>query len=286
MNVQIREKIEKVMNNISELPSIPAVAGKIVEMVNSPEVEFKKIAEEISRDQAITTTVLKLSNSAYFNRGKEISSLDRAVVNLGIKEVKDIVVVAAAKSVLDKPLIGYDLAKGELWKHGLAVAVLSKRIAIMKGFKDIADIAFTGGIIHAVGKTILALYVQSTFKDILNKVETEGKTFQEAEREIMGFDHQEIGEKVLDKWGFPPVLKAIVRFYLEPDKAPEEYRVIVSIVHIANVLCLMGGIGIGSDGLYHEFNDKAIEAVGLTESDLEKLYSSLPDIVGQAAAIQ
>jgi len=286
MLTNIKERLEQVVNNLGQLPSIPDVAGKVINMVNDPESSFNQIALEISKDQAITTNVLKLCNSAYFSRGKEILSVERATVTLGIKEVKDIVFVAATKSILDKEIIGYDLAKGDLWKHGLSVAVLSKQIALLKKKVDIADIAFTGGIIHDVGKTVLALYVQSAFKEILSLVDSKQISFQMAEKEIMGFDHQEIGEKILSKWSFPQILKDIVRYHHEPESAPADSKLIVSIVHIANVICLMGGIGIGSDGLYHQLSDAAIQTVGLKETELERIYANLPDIVNQASAIQ
>lgn len=286
MQSQIKERLEQIVNNIGQLPSMPDVAGKVVTMVSDPDVAFTAVSSEISKDQAITTNVLKLCNSAYFSRGKEISSIERATVTLGLKEVKDIVVVAATKSLLDKEIIGYDLAKGELWKHGLAVAVLSKKIAMQKRHKDIADIAFTGGIIHDVGKTVLALYVQSAFKEILETVQKKQITFQTAEKEIMGFDHQEIGEKILSKWKFPAVLKDIVRYHHEPESASEESRLLVSVVHIANTICLMGGIGIGSDGLYHQLNQEAIDLVGVNNNELEQLYANLPDILDQVGAIQ
>ncbi len=286
MNIQIKERLEQIVNNIGQLPSMPDVAAKVMNMVNDPDVSFSSISNEISKDQSITTNVLKLCNSAYFSRGNEILSVERATVTLGIKEIKDIVFIAATKSILEKEIIGYDLAKGELWKHALSVAVLSKEISMMKKRKDIADIAFTGGIIHDVGKTILALYVQSSFKEILSLVESKQITFQTAEKEIMGFDHQEIGEKILSKWGFPQKLKDIVSYHHQPEKAPADSKLLVSIVHIANTICLMGGIGIGSDGLYHQLSDEAIRAAGLKDAELELLYSSLPDIVDQAKIIQ
>jgi len=172
-----------------------------------------------------------------------------------------------------------------LWKHGLAVAVLAKEIAMMKKKADIADVVFTGGIIHDVGKTVLALYVQSTFKDIIALVESKSITFQTAEKEIMGFDHQEIGERILSKWNFPQSLKDIVRYHHEPEKAPAESKVLVSIVHVANTICLMGGIGIGSDGLYHQLSDEALQSTGLKSAELERLYSNLPEIIAKADVI-
>ncbi len=281
MHANIKQRIESVITNIDQLPSIPEVASKVMNMVNDPNVSFKKIAEEISQDQSMTTNILKLCNSAYFSKGKEITSIDRAIVTLGLKEVKDIVILIAAKPVLDKPVIGYDLAKGDLWLQGLVVATISKNIAILKKRKEISDIVFTGGLIHNVGKVVLALYVQNTFNDILELVESKNISFSIAEREVMGFDHQEVGEKILDKWKFPPVLKSIVRHYKNPDDAPPEFMTEVSIVHIAHNISLMAGIGIGSDGLYHEFKDSAVKKLGLSGAEIEALFSKVPNTIQQ-----
>ncbi len=285
MHAHIKQRIEATINNIAALPTIPEVASKVLNMVNDPEVSFKAVGEEISKDQAMTTNILKLCNSAYFSKGKEITSIDRAIVTLGIKEVTNIVMVVATKPVLDKFVIGYDLAKGELWKQGLLVGIVSKCLAMNIKRKDIADTVFTGGIIHNVGKTILAIYVQNTFKDILKEVTTNNRTFNEAERLIMGYSHQEISAKILEKWNFPEVLRAIVTYYSDPENAPEKYRMEVSLVHIANVLSLMAGIGVGADGLYHQISDKALETVGISNEELEAVFNRIPEMIKQVREI-
>ncbi len=285
MHEHIKKRIETIINNLDALPSLPDVVTKIINMVNDPNVDFKKVAEEISKDQSITTNILKISNSAYFSKGKEISSVDKALVTLGLKEVKDIVVVAATKQVLDKPVIGYDLAKGDLWKHNIAVAMLSKKIALDHKKRGLSDIVFTGGIIHDVGKTVLALYVANTFKEILETTTEKQITFCQAEHEIMGFDHQEIGEKILAKWKFPDTLQHIVRYHHDAHLAPDSSKEAVSIVHVANTICQMAGIGIGGDGLYYELSGEAVEAAGLTDKDLQKYYEKTPELLKQAKQI-
>jgi putative nucleotidyltransferase with HDIG domain len=282
MHEHIRTRIQQIITNLDQLPSIPMVVTKIINMVNDPEVDFKKVADEISKDQAITADILKLCNSAYYSKGKEITSIDRAIVTLGIKEVKDIVVISTTKQVLNKPIVGYDLEKGELWKHNLVVAMVAKKMALDRKKRALSDTIFTGGIIHDVGKTILALFVASTFKDILSVSQSKQIPFTEAEREVMGFDHQEIGEKVLEKWQFPEVLRAIVRYHHTPMLAPQQHREVVSYIHIANSICLMAGVGIGSDGLYHELSEDAIKLLGYTAPELEMLYSHIPEVIKQA----
>lgn len=281
MHAHIKQRIESTINNIAALPTIPEVATKILNMVNDPEVSFKAVAEEISKDQTMTTNILKLCNSAYFSKGKEITSIDRAIVTLGIKEVTNIVMVIAAKPILDKAVIGYDIGKGELWKQGLLVGTLAKKIALLKNRKDIADVVFTGGIIHNVGKTVLAIFVQNTYNDILNEVNTKNITFNEAEKSIMGYSHQEISEKILEKWNFPLVLRSIVRYYTEPENAPDPFKPEVAIVHLANTISVLAGVGIGSDGLYHQISKPALDILKISNAELEELYTKIPEMTSQ-----
>ncbi|HOD13776.1 MAG TPA: HDOD domain-containing protein [Spirochaetota bacterium] len=286
MDQNIKKQIESIITRIDQLPPLPEVASKVINMVNNPDVSFKQVALEISKNQAMTANILKLCNSAFFSKGKEITSIDRAIVTLGLKEVKDIVLLVAAKPVLDKAVIGYDLGQGDLWKQGLSVATMSRDIALGKKRKDIADVVFTGGIIHNVGKVVIALFVQQAFMNILDLVQSSGITFHEAEKSVLGFNHQEVGEKILEKWNFPPVLRSIVRFYQDPELAPAEHQFEVSIVHVANAICLMGGVGIGNDGLYHEMKDQAVKKVGLTQNELETLFGRTPDILKQIRDLQ
>jgi len=286
MDQNIKKQIESIITRIDQLPPLPEVASKVINMVNNPDVSFKQVALEIPKNQAMTANILKLCNSAFFSKGKEITSIDRAIVTLGLKEVKDIVLLVAAKPVLDKAVIGYDLGQGDLWKQGLSVATMSRDIALGKKRKDIADVVFTGGIIHNVGKVVIALFVQQAFMNILDLVQSSGITFHEAEKSVLGFNHQEVGEKILEKWNFPPVLRSIVRFYQDPELAPAEHQFEVSIVHVANAICLMGGVGIGNDGLYHEMKDQAVKKVGLTQNELETLFGRTPDILKQIRDLQ
>jgi putative nucleotidyltransferase with HDIG domain len=285
MHEHIQQRIQQVIANLDQLPSIPLVVTKIINMVNDPEVDFKKVAEEISKDQAITTDILRISNSAYYSKGKEISSVDRAIITLGIKEVKDIIVLSTAKQILNKPVVGYDLEKGDLWKHNLVVAMLAKKMALDKKRRDIADEVFTGGIIHDVGKTILALFVANVFKEIITMTQEKHIPFTDAEKEVMGFNHQEIGDKVLQKWQFPDTLRAIVLHHHTPMAAPEPYRTHVAFVHIANSIALMAGVGIGSDGLFHELSEEAVKLTGFTPAELENLYAHVPELLNQAKSI-
>ena len=282
MNQLIKARIEAVINNVNQLPSMPDVIAKLLRLVNKEDFSFKEIADEISKDQAMTTNILKLCNSAYFSKGNVITSVEKGIITLGLNEVKEIIMIVSAKPLLNKSLLGYEMEKGALWEQGFIVAEVAKRIAEFTGRKDVMDIAFTGGIIHNIGKVVVALFVHNTYNEIMELVQKEGISFSKAEHEVMGYSHEEIGERILSKWNFPQVLQSVVRFYQDPMEAPEEDKYVVSVVHIANGLALMAGVGMGKDGLYHNIEAGALEKVNLNSNDMGKIFATIPELVTQS----
>ena len=285
MNQQIKLRIEAVINNVNQLPSMPAVIAKLLRMVNKEDFSFKEIAEEISKDQSMTANILKLCNSAYFSKGNVITSVEKGIITLGLNEIKEIIMIVSAKPLMEKSLLGYEMEKGALWEQGVVVAEVSKRIAEVTGRKDVADVVFTGGIIHNVGKVVIALFVHNTYADIMALVEKDGISFSKAEHDVMGYSHEEIGEKILTKWNFPQILKSIVRYYKDPMSAPEEDQYEVSVVHIANGLALMAGVGIGKDGLYHNIEEEAVKKVNLSPDDMGKIFTTIPEMIAKSREI-
>ena len=285
MNQQIKSRIEAVINNVNQLPSMPDVIAKLLRMVNKEDFSFKEIAEEISKDQSMTTNILKLCNSAYFSKGNVITSVEKGIITLGLNEIKEIIMIVSAKPLLDKSLLGYEMDKGALWEQGVLVAEVAKMIAEGTGRKDVADVVFTGGIIHNIGKVVIALFVHNTYADIMDLVLKDGIPFSKAEHEVMGYSHEEIGERIISKWNFPQVLRSIVRYYSDPLAAPEEDQYEVSVVHIANGLCRMAGVGLGKDGLYHNIEEDALKKVKLNPNDMGKIFASIPEIIAKSREI-
>jgi HD-like signal output (HDOD) protein len=285
MNQQIKLRIEAVINNVNQLPSMPDVIAKLLRMVNKEDFSFKEIAEEISKDQSMTTNILKLCNSAYFSKGNVITSVEKGIITLGLNEIKEIIMIVSAKPLLDKSLLGYEMEKGALWEQGVVVAEVAKRIAEATGRKDVADVVFTGGVIHNIGKVVIALFVHNTFAEIMELVQKDGIPFSKAEHDVMGYSHEEIGERILSKWNFPQVLKSIVRYYRDPMAAPEEDQYEVSVVHIANGLALMAGVGIGKDGLYHNVDEAALKKVNLNPDTMGKIFATIPELISKSREI-
>lgn len=146
----MKEKIDQLFLNDAQLPRISSVVTKVMQMVQKEDVAIPDLAKEISHDPGLTADVIKLSNSAYYRAAKPIKTVQESLMTLGIKTVKDIILLTAARGILKKDLKGYQVEAEDNWIHSLTVAELSKRICEQKKLKIDLDLAFTGGLLHNI----------------------------------------------------------------------------------------------------------------------------------------
>jgi putative nucleotidyltransferase with HDIG domain len=258
---------KEILQQVSTLPPLPDTAVKLMQVINDPLSTVDEIVEAIKYDQAITGEVLRLCNSAYFGMSRKVTSLNDAMLCLGTTKVMQLVMSVHTSSVLSGAQHGYGLDPGLLWKHSVAVALASAEFAQRVKTPN-GGSAFTAGLLHDVGKVVLNEYVAEEFIEIVRRVNDEKTSFLEAEQQVLGFSHVEIGEKIANAWQLPDPIVQCIRYHHEPHEAtpPEP---LVDIMHLADCTCMMLGIGIGADGLAYRADDSVMERHNLVEGDLE-----------------
>jgi putative nucleotidyltransferase with HDIG domain len=264
----------ELLNNISRkvkvFPSISGTAAKVLKLLDDPDASTSKFGEVLRYDPGLTANILKLTNSAYFGFASRIGSVKQAIVLLGSKRVLYLVMASCLNAIMDEKIVGYDLPSGELWRHSIAVSVAAE--GLVKELKLPAnEEIFTAALLHDVGKLILGDFVKDDLKKI-ESMELEDISFQEAERQVFGMDHAEVGAKILKNWSLPPKIVSAVRWHHDPDSA-DEVCPMIDVVHVANVLCLMIGIGVGREGLHYEPSPLATKRLGLKAASLEVVAS-------------
>ncbi len=263
---------EKVLARVKSLPAMASTANKLARLLEDPNVEIRLLVDAIKYDPGLTANVLKLANSAYFGFARSVSSIRHAIVLLGMRQVYRLVVAASFSSLMNRSIIGYELPEGELWRHSVASAIAAERLCEMLKVK-VSDVAFTGGLLHDIGKVILSHFVKEGFEE-LEEVAVRGKEgFEEAEREVLGIDHGEVGGVILERWNFPQGLVDAVRWHHHPELFSGEGRMVVDIVHLADALCLTQGIGVGREGLQYKPSEEALRRLGLKTLMLEAIIS-------------
>ena len=185
-----------------------------------------------------------------------------------MKTLNEMLTLACAASVLGEELKGYGQASEDLWKHSLAVAGCSKLIASDKN-PELADDAFSAGLIHDCGKLLLDKYIEERRNNFSEYLQAGDKTFLQAEKSILGFEHAELAGSVCDKWKIPKKLSIAIQYHHSPSKL--EVNELANIVHAADAIALMSGIGSGIDGMKYQLDPAASEFLGL-DNDLISRY--------------
>jgi HD-like signal output (HDOD) protein len=267
----------KILKRVKELPPMPQTVFKAREILGDPKSSAQDVAGILETDQAIAAKVLKMANSAYYGLMGRVSSIQHASVVLGYKTLAEIVTLAGGSGVLGGTLEGYDQEAGDLWRHSLGVAFGSKIIASRK-HPALANDAFAAGLIHDVGKLVLDPYVKERKEAFQAFMAEEQRSFLQAEKEILGFDHGEIAFELCKAWNVPQALLSAIRYHHAPGKGNENE--LTAMVHSADVIAMMSGIGIGMDGLLYEMDNESMHALGLQEADITSLMIEMVESVG------
>ncbi len=263
------------VEQIGSLPPLPGTAVKIINLLSDPRSTVPEIVEVIKYDQAVTTEVLRLVNSAYFGLSRKVTSVDDAMICLGTVKVLQLVMSIHTTTLLAREQQGYGLEPGVLWKHSVAVALASSAFAQRIKLTN-ANLVFTAGLLHDIGKVVLNQYVAEEFAKIVNLVNERGMTFNEAENQVLGYSHEEIGGMIAQKWQLPEPIVSCIRYHHDPSvmEAPDP---LVDVVYLANSVCLLLGVGLGEDGLHYRAKPEIMQRYDLKEPDLEEVGVTVLD---------
>jgi len=267
------------IKKIDELKPLSEIARRVISRIEYSEPDLADLERYILKDQALTANILRVCNSAYYGFQHRIASIRKAVVLLGMKTLKNIVLAASLYNLYNDRIKGYFLGKGEMSKHSVCCGMVSQLIAVEKKLGD-PDIVFTAGLLHDIGKVILDQYAFERLNLIMDQVLNEEMPFVMAENKILGHDHAQVGGLIAKEWSLPDVLTEAISFHHQPDKAMQNPEV-VSIVHIADVICSMADASGGADGLANRIHQFAISSINFQEDDVERIIEKLPEIMKQ-----
>ena len=255
---------------VEKFPGMPGAAVKLLALVDDSDVSVPQIESILRQDAGLTANLLRLANSAYFGFPSKVGSVRQAVVLLGLKRLVQMVIATCTSAIMDRPVPGYDLPAGELWRHSLAVSVAAEGL-VHELKLDAAEEIFTAALLHDIGKIVLGQFVRDDYARIALALD-QGLAFETAESIVLGANHAEIGAQVLAKWSLPEGIVHAVRWHHEPEKA-ERPDSMLDVVHVANMVCLMIGIGVGREGLNYRPSPVVTKRLGVTTSHLEKVAS-------------
>ena len=259
-----------VVKSVQKLPTLPVSVTRLMKMSNDRNSGAEDFGRILKPDPALTANILKMANSAYFGCSRRVTSVSQAVAFLGVKKVVDTAVGAAFIKVIPALLPGYQVKATDFWRHCVAVAVLTERMS--EALKlAMTDESFTCGLLHDIGKLVTSTYLEEKKVELSDRIKGKRCTILQAEKEILGFDHTEIGVLVADSWKLPETICTAIRWHHNPSLAPEDDRLISEVTHIAD--CISHAFGYGADigELERDIDPCAMPDTGISTPELEHI---------------
>jgi putative nucleotidyltransferase with HDIG domain len=234
-------ELEQLIMNAGDLPTIPVVATKVLQMIEKETTTADELAKVVSSDPAVAARVLKISNSSFYGCQRQVQTLPHAIMMLGYNTLKSLIMAASVKQVYKT----YGLTEKMLWEHSFGAGLAARIIAGSTRLVNVEE-AFLGGLFHDIGKTIMNNMDSQQFQTLMQKCYNENTPFVIAEQQFYPYSHADVGGLVIKKWNFPEMLmKAVLehhRFNFGEDEDPYQVN-LTCIVGLSNLFCHKLGLG-------------------------------------------
>ncbi len=244
---------------------------RLITLLGRPAINNDEIVRVLKYDSAITARLLRACNSSFYGFDEPVASVEQAVLTLGHREILHMVFSIAYKGALAAPLPAYAAQANELWRHSLATALNCELLALMGPPQEVeSSIAFTAGLLHDIGKLALNEVLPNESQTaIRHLVKGNGRSCAEAEREVIGTDHAEVGAALLSMWKLPPEIVEAVANHHNPVLNPRPQ--LSAIVHTADCLSHLTGSTAGWDSFAGRVADGVTDALEFTRAKMERL---------------
>lgn len=228
--------LRRLISQIGTLPSLPSLYLEIVKELRSPDPSLRRVGEIIARDLGMTAKVLQLVNSAFFGLRRRVANAVEAASYLGLETIQSLVLSLHAFSQFDSDSAGL-ISADKLWSHSMRTARLAKRISESEGdTKGASDETFTAGLLHDLGRLVLACRLPKQYGPILASAGIDEGKLCALEIENLGATHAEVGAYLLGLWGLPDTIVEIVAYHHRLQEKEPAHSLSLPYVHAADAL--------------------------------------------------
>ncbi len=269
----LQQRYSRIIQEMGQLPTMPTIAAKVMQLVNDPASSAEDIARFITKDLALTSKVLRLANSAFYGIPRTISSVNSAIVILGFNTVRSLVLSASVVKIFPGRADNNGFDRKAFWKHSFMVGMTSRMLAQMYRKKKMVDveIAFSAGLLHDVGKLILEQFAGDDYLPVIAEARKQGLPLYQLEKTMLGLTHADISAMLIEKWQMPNELREPILYHHFPTDAGEHLDVAL-LIHIANYLCHKKGLGSMDEepfGPLHTDAEQLLTALGPSLEEIE-----------------
>ncbi len=246
MNSEKKYDIDVLLEEVVTLPSLPHTLANITELINKPDCSLVEVAKIIAVDPSLAIKTLRLVNSAYYGVGQEVTTIEHAVVLLGLKVIRNLALTA---TVFDTLKSGADRFLRHSIACGVAMRVLAENGPLASHVGS-ADEAFVYGLLHDVGKVILAEGLAEAYARTPGIMREQRLAWYQAEREAIGVDHAQVGSALARNWKLSPMIGHGIAGHHDLRHRDPDMRKIAATLCIADYLCSAAGIASHDDPVF------------------------------------
>ncbi len=229
---------KELVSTVGDLVSLPEVSVRVNELVNNPRSSTADIGKVISQDPGLTARLLRIANSAFYGFAYQIDTVSRAVTVIGTGTLRDLVLATSATKVFEN--IPNDLVNmDDFWRHSVYCAVVA-RILGDQVPKVQGERLFIAGLLHDIGQLIIFNKIPDLAREalLLTLEGPDEPEVHQAERQVVGFDHSQVGGELARAWKLPAIIAEAVEFHHDPEKA-QAFPMETAVVHIANSIAIL-----------------------------------------------
>jgi len=226
-----------VISRIGELPAMPEIVCKVMDLTNDPNVSVSDVTRVIEKDPALAAKLLKVSNSSYYGMRQVVGTLKLALVILGVREVRNIVLAVSVLDALRDKATDVLLNQHGLWRHSTIVAGLAKKLGAHAGL-SLQGEDFVAGLLHDIGKMVLWRQLEEPYRQLCLSANRDNTPLHEREREVYGFDHADVAAALASAWSLPDSLRAALLYHHDGpgrDLAKARSPRLCALIRIANL---------------------------------------------------
>ncbi len=261
------------LSRLKTVPTLPKVLERVVAALEDQDVDFESVADLIEIDQALTSQILRLANSAFYSTQGTVSRVTQALLVLGAVVTRSVLLSSTVLDIRKVALRGF-------WEHSLGCAVAAGAIAKVTERCHPEEVT-AAGLLHDLGKVVLYKEIPDAFEEIVARAAAEGRSFRDVERAVLGIDHCDIASWLVERWRFPPCLAEPIAFHHTPARA-RVARDETAVVHVANTLVRGIGYGSGGDPFVPALDPAAWQRPELTAPRLDRVLAVFETDLDQA----
>ena len=273
--------LDQLGHDIKRVRPIPQIALKVLRMISEQTYSHGDVVKEIMQDQVMSAKIIGYCNSVFFGMRTRVDSIQRALFIVGEKWLLQLILTTAIEEFLSQTEEGYSLCKGGLFQHACGTAAVAKSLALFTG-KVPPDLAYTAGLLHDIGKTVLDQFMHAKRPFFYRYMQTGDGDLIEAERELFGGTHPEVGEQLAVSWAIPETLTDAIAHHHQPEQATVEPDLTL-LVYFADLIMSRFMVGQELERLSIDALRPRLSRIGMSPEQLPLLIDRLPHALQDSA---